>query len=313
MLKEINERLMSARKRVRSARKIESMLREAREILESELKKCAALEERCAAEKNDVDKLEGLSLAGLFHSVLGTKKERMKEEQREYLAAQLKHEESALVVEEARNEVQRLEDELSNLGNADAEYDAVIRQKQDLLVGATGAPAEQLLTLSENLADLKSDGKELQEAIRAGNSALSALQLVSSELKSAANWGTWDMFGGGMVSSMIKHSKIDTAKEHAHRAQQQLTRFREELADAGQRLKVSIEIGGFSKFADFFFDGLIADWMVQSKIREASTACSDTITLVTAALQECRRRLEETENQTEGLGAQRLKLIEEAL
>ena len=77
-----------------------------------------------------------------------------------------------------------------------------------------------------------------------------------------------------MLSTMAKHSKIDSAKQHAHAAQRQLRRFQEELVDAGQRLNVSLEIGGFSKFADYFFDGLIADWNVQSKIRKASSACS---------------------------------------
>ena len=115
-----------------------------------------------------------------------------------------------------------------------------------------------------------------------------------------------------MISTMAKHSKIDSAKEHARHAQRQLRRFQEELADADRRLHVSLEIGGFSKFADFFFDGLIADWVVQSKISEASSACSSTISQVSAAINECQRRLAETEKDIESLNGRRQEFIERA-
>ena len=29
---------------------------------------------------------------------------------------------------------------------------------------------------------------------------------------------------------------------------------------------LDIDVGGFLQFADYFFDGFVADWMVQSKI-----------------------------------------------
>ena len=75
---------------------------------------------------------------------------------------------------------------------------------------------------------------------------------------------------------------------------------------------VSLEIGGFSKFADYFFDGLIADWVVQSKIQQASSACSSTISRVTSAVSECRRRLTETEQDIEKVSEGRQEFIEQA-
>ena len=31
---------------------------------------------------------------------------------------------------------------------------------------------------------------------------------------------------------------------------------------------LEIDVGGFLQFADYFFDGIVADWMVQSKIQK---------------------------------------------
>ena len=312
MLDKLDERLMQVKARIRSKQKLESMLRQAQHVVQEEQSKCSTLKGRLADEKADVDKLEGLSLTGLFYSVLGTKDERLEKERQEFLAAKLKYEVAVESLEDAQQEVQRLCDELAPFANADAKYDHLISEKEKLLASAGDDRAEKLLALSEKLADLNSDRQELQEAIQAGQAALNSLQQVSSELGSAANWGTWDVLGGGMISTMVKHSKIDSAKEHAHHAQRQLRRFQEELADADQRLQVSLEIGGFSKFADFFFDGLIADWVVQSKIHEASSACSSTISRVTSAISECRRRLRETERDIKTVAKGRQEFIEQA-
>ena len=48
-----------------------------------------------------------------------------------------------------------------------------------------------------------------------------------------------------------------------------LNQFRTELSDIKINSEIHIEIDGFAKFADFFFDGLISDWVIQSRINES--------------------------------------------
>ena len=312
MLDKLDERLMQVKARIRSKQKLESMLRKARIIFQEQKSICTTLRVLLSDEQADVDKLEGLSLTGLFYSVLGTKDERLEKERQEFLAAKLKYDEAAESLEDARKEIHRLRDDLTSFANVDGEYDRLIKEKAKFLANAGDASAEKLLAISENLADLNSVRRELQEAIQAGEAALNSLQRVSTELASASNWGTWDMLGGGMITTMVKHSKIDTAKQYAHHAQQQLRRFQEELADADRRLHVSLEIDGFSKFADYFFDGLISDWIVQSKIHSASSACSSTVSQVLAAVNECRCRLDETEQDIKTVAQERQEFIEQA-
>jgi type II secretory pathway pseudopilin PulG len=186
--------------------------------------------------------------------------------------------------------VEELRGKLAEFREAEAEYARLLEEKERLLAQAGDPRAERLLALSEQAADLRSEQKELKEAMEAGEAARSALQEVQSDLQSASNWGTWDMIGGGAFVTWAKHSKIDDARHSAHKAQRHLHRFREELADADQRLHASLDIGGFSTFADYFFDGLIADWVVQSKIQNASSACSSALDQVSAALSKCQRR-----------------------
>jgi DNA repair exonuclease SbcCD ATPase subunit len=248
----------------------------------------------------------------LFYTILGTKAERLTKERQEYLAAKLKHDEAVEAVKDTQQKVERLQQELTEFRDADAEYARLVEEKHRLLVETRDQRAEALLGFAERLADLGADKKELQEAIQAGTAARDALERVRAELRSAENWGTWDMFGGGFLATMAKHSRIDTAKQHAQAAQRLLRKFQEELADAGQRLHVALDIGGFSTFADYFFDGLIADWVVQSKVQNASSACSSALLKVSEALAECQRRLAESEQYLDAVTEQRRQFVEQA-
>ena len=108
--------------------------------------------------------------------------------------------------------------------------------------------------------------REVQEARSAGVRALNSLRKAQQHLDSARNWGIVDLLGGGMISGLVKHSKLDEAQRCVAQAQRDLQMFSRELRDVDLP---SVQVDGFLQFADFFFDGFLADFMVQSRINEA--------------------------------------------
>ena len=119
--------------------------------------------------------------------------------------------------------------------------------------------------------------KEKQEAIDAGNKALRSLRKAQENLSSAKNWGIFDMLGGGFISTMVKHSKVDQAKENMEQAKYDLRSFSKELNDVNIACNLNIETGDFLSFADWFFDGIIVDWMMQDRINQASQQVEEAI------------------------------------
>ena len=130
--------------------------------------------------------------------------------------------------------------------------------------------------------------KEMNEAIQAGERALNSLRIAQSQLKSAGNWGLFDMFGGGLFSSMIKHSKMNDATRYMEDAKRNLLIFQRELKDVNIPMNLRMEVGSFLSFADFFFDGFVADYLVQSKISEAREQVEDAICMVENILRDLR-------------------------
>lgn len=131
--------------------------------------------------------------------------------------------------------------------------------------------------------------REIQEAIIAGERALVSLKMAQDSLNSAKNWGIFDMLGGGLISTMIKHSKMDHASAYLEDAKRQLRTFQKEIRDVDVSLHFSIDRGDFLTFADYFFDGLIADYLMQAKIGEARRQTDEAIHQVTILLNDLRR------------------------
>ncbi len=132
------------------------------------------------------------------------------------------------------------------------------------------------------------DIKEINEAINAANDALYHLNRARKSLNSAGNWGLVDIFGGDLISGLVKHSRMGNAEREIEEAKLSLQRFSKELRDVSGYS--SIHINDFLTFADFIFDGFLADIIVQSKISEAKRQCDKAIRQVSDIKKELQRK-----------------------
>lgn len=118
--------------------------------------------------------------------------------------------------------------------------------------------------------------KEVREALHAGEQALMSLQEAQRYLNSAGNWGIVDILGGGLITDLIKHSKMNNAQQCMETAKRDLRQFQQELDDVDEYLP-NINVGDFLTFADFFFDGFITDIFVQSRISDSKKQVAEAI------------------------------------
>lgn len=310
MFTDLNERL--ARVAEQRAR-LEKLRRQVAE-LEAEDREAAAsaerLKQQLAKEEQDVERLEGLSLSGLVASFFGRKEEKLLKEQQEAVAAQLKYDEARVRHERLAAELSRVRGEMVDLAGCEANYRTLLAEKERVM-GQRGEGAGELFRLSEQEQQATWQLKELEEAKRAGLSADAALARVASSLESAQNWGTWDMLGGGMIATAAKHSRIDEAKGELYHAQEALARFRRELKDVQVGLHVpTIEMDGFSRFADYFFDGLFADMAVQSQINESHRSVQRSRDRVAEALRWVEQQMAGVRRDLEGVRSQKQRFVE---
>jgi chromosome segregation ATPase len=313
MLKDLNQRLVELKELQRQQRKLQDHLKDTLDRLEQERSRLAELDSILGKEDRDVKQLENLSIKGLFLTVLGSKEEQLQKERQEFLSAKLKHDQSQYQVDALTREAADLKDRLSRLEDVDERYQSVLAQKADVLAHSDDPQAKKLLELSDQLAEVQSENREIREAIDAGQAALNGLQHVVDAMQSASSWGVWDMLGGGLIATAVKHSRMDEARDAAYHVQDLLRRFRRELADVqGLPGNLIEEVGSFETFADYFFDGLIVDWIVQSKIDRSLDNAQKAYDQVAVILTSLQRRQKEIQDRLERLKTNRQEFLERA-
>jgi hypothetical protein len=148
---------------------------------------------------------------------------------------------------------------------------AAQRARLDQLRAAGDPRATEADACEAALAAADQQLKELVEASAAVTAASEAVRLAETRLTSAKDWGTYDtFFGGGMISSAIKHDRIDGAKTAMAQVSTALERAHAELAD----VRLSLANPALARTDDWrtfdiWFDNFWSDWATQTRITDS--------------------------------------------
>lgn len=300
-MKFYDERLQKLQEQTARKKQLECKVSELR-IRNSELfARVRELEAVKLEEQADVEKLEGRSLAAFFYYVTGKMDQQLSKEREEAYAARVKYDAAARELAAAEEDLSRYEGELSGLRDCERQYHTVLQEKAEVLKGRGGTTAEKILKLEGRLTYLENQIRELEEAVSVGNSALYTTDRVLSSLDSAEGWGTWDLLGGGLIADLAKHSHLDEAQSSIEQLQIQLSRFKTELADVTIHADIQVNADGFLRFADYFFDGLFADWAMMDKIGRSQEQVRSTRSQIERVLVRLDGMRRETQREQEQL------------
>lgn len=287
-------------------------IQEAKRLLKDVDYELYKLEESLKKENLDVEKLEETTMIALFYKCLGQYEKRVDKEKEEALAARLKYEACKLRQEALTKSISELTEKQYDMAQIQKKIELLREEKRRLIESSNTPENEMIQKLQEEIEELNREIKEIKEAISPGNAAAMELHDALSVLNSAENWGVYDMLGGGLVADMVKHSKIDDAKNHILRAQNHLQRLQIELQDVDMRVDSNINVTQGAVLADFFFDGLIADWYMQSKISQSKENVTKVYGQVSQVVNRLSKELESKEKAIEAKKREIERLVEEA-
>ena len=284
MHREYNDKISHMKECMQKKNKLTGLLKQTEQDLICEKLQLNKLLNEYEKEYQDVLNLETISTTSLFYTILGNKEEQLKKEKQEALKAKLKYDQCKHDVEFLVDETKKLVDELSEIEVCESEYEELINKKMEIISiedEETNARLKKLIKRKENI---HANIKEVDEAIKAGEDALETVEKTIKALNDAENWGVWDLVGGGIFATVVKHNHIDTARKYAEEAQRQLGKFKREISDINMVTSTEINVGSFETFADYFFDGLIYDWVIQSEIGKSLDSVKNTKNCIDRAM-----------------------------
>lgn len=289
-----DEQLRQLQAQCARKKKLEATVAELRAQRDTYTVRARELEQNFQAEQEDVERLEGRSLSAFLYHVIGKKEEKLTQEKQEAYVARVKYDAVARELTGIEEDLRRCESELDGLQDCERRYADLLQAKTKAVKAVGGGTAEQILKLETRAAYLESQERELEEACAAGKEALATTDQIAASLDSAEGWGTWDLFGGGLLSDMAKHSHLDDAQAQVEQLQSQLRRFKTELADVTIDADFQVSIDGFLRMADYFFDGIVADWAVLERIHQSQEQIGETRNRINSVLTHLHTLMEQT-------------------
>ena len=113
---------------------------------------------------------------------------------------------------------------------------------------------------------MKTLREEKIEIIDAGYQAIDCLNEALKKLNQASGLGIVDILGGGFFASILKREKMKQANQSIQKAKRALIKFNDELDDIYDQDEYSIDVDDFLNTADWLFDNMMVDILVQQRI-----------------------------------------------
>lgn len=109
---------------------------------------------------------------------------------------------------------------------------------------------------------------EWQQAKHAAEDALRAIDAADAKLRNAKGWGIFDMIGGGLISSLIKRSRIQETNALLGDVERSLAVLSKELKDVSYTSPTGASESFGAMMLDIAFDNIFTDIFVQSELNQ---------------------------------------------
>lgn len=268
-MKQFDERLQQLQQQVNRKKQLEAQHQSLYEEQQQLQTKISLLRLQNSEEQKDVDKLERTSFASIWAKISGTYDEKLNQEKKEAFAAAARYETAIREQDYVSSEIRRIFDELKTLDGIEAEYNKLLKETADSIAASGDEWGQEVLRIQKRIAYIDHQKREVNEARSAGSAALSTARSIAESLDSAHGWAVWDLLGGGLLTDMMKHDRMNEAQKQIDRLMRNLSRFRTELADVHYNASMSFQMDGFTVFGDYFFDGVLFDWMAMDHINQS--------------------------------------------
>ena len=235
-------------------------------ILEKEVEQ-KETEIQMTIEEEQVKRLERKSLYNIFHSILGDKSQEIEKERQEYLQAYLKYQSVCSSIAALKKEKRLLLQNYSSKFNTVKEFNNLLTNKIEAIRAAFPKAVEYIVHFEERIARHRSKIKEIQQAVREGKKTIRKFKIILVNLEKIEYWGTFTSRKQRNRDIRIK----DRIIKDINLADNHLQKFEKELLDVSDHFSMdySRQIESTKDFLDYFYDGLIADWVIQGKIENS--------------------------------------------
>ena len=221
-------------------------------------------------EHRDVEALQRFSLKKFVKQKIGSWDTVIDKELSEAFEAEQRLKEAELQLQNCEEQYDAVTKRIAHIGNLDERYNTWLEAKALSIMTTDREAYEHAQSIRLQREELHHLIEQIQEAHAAGVHVLHVFDKMFKSLDNASGYSMLDMFGGGIISTALKHSEMQAAENETLPLRCALRDYEIELQDVQKIIEQEMKIvPSFAlSFADFFFDGFIFDFLVHQKIQE---------------------------------------------
>ena len=269
MIEKLRKELWELRAQIKRRESVGKELEQAHQTEASVWREEYQLRSKVRQLNGEMEELEKRSVRNLFPNVKKRKEVQFEALDQELRMTEIELRDVQRRLEECSVHLKSLEAARQGYGDLERRFREAYEKLKGILKAET-ADGSEITGLESAVRELDKQLREIDQAVSAGGLALQEARNMQGSLQDAKGYGTWDMLGGGTLVTAAKHKKLGTARKQAEELRSRVAQFNSALTDVNIGLHLGQDnVGDFLRFADFFLDGLLADWAVQSRIGES--------------------------------------------
>lgn len=286
MYEEINKEIIEVKERLRKKEKLQIMLELSEESLGLEKDKAEGLIENISRIEKEIQMLHSFSMGALVHSLIGSKKEKIKALKQEFSNEKHRCDELLKYINKLENDVISYKERLKEYRFEEDRLRYLIERKAQVILQAGDDNSKELAPLMEEAAELELRIAELEETIKSGKNVVECLQGAIWKLKNARFYGSAHLDDGDAVTSYLRQSMVDDSREYLFAARMAIAAFKRELEDINIYKSIYLVNVHIDKDSNYLLDGFIKDITIQGQIRSSIDSLKETMEKVRLFLQQ---------------------------
>ncbi len=219
--------------------------------------------------QKEIEKLEKHSLKSLAYHILSKHRNALDRLHAEDDGLAAQYEEALAQQKEPEAQIHFYENELLKIKGAKRRLAQMEEEVTAARISAVRETDAQVRGLEEEISSLQETSRQLRHILQTARGAHATAREILDLIENAEQIGWLDLYGGNLFTGLEKHKQLNRAQNLLDSLAEQTKLFEGELANIHLQEGFSIRVGGFLKFSDYAFDGLIADALVLRQIKKA--------------------------------------------
>lgn len=219
-------------------------------------------------EHEDVIKLEKISVLSLFQQILGNAKEQLEKERQEYLQAVLEYNSISKEIDLMKYELELLQNKRKDANEIKNQLDYYLKVKEQKILFHNKVDTKKIREINRDIDQLHTLNRELKEAKEIALTLDKLIRKAFRKLNKIKTFESSRINLAGKYASFEIKSNIDNALKEISTINFYLTKLDKELSDVYSQYTF-FSINKYQKFVESFYDHLITDYVLKSKLKNA--------------------------------------------